>query len=61
MTTPAKTVVDCFRYRRHVGLDVALAAMRDYLRRHRGGVDALVAAARAGRRGFAVACRACRC
>lgn len=49
MTTPAKTVADCFRYRRHVGLDVALAALRDYLRKHRGGIDALVAAARADR------------
>ena len=29
---PTKTVVDCFRYRRHVGLDVALEAMREVLR-----------------------------
>jgi hypothetical protein len=49
LTTPAKTVADCFRYRRHVGLDVALAALRDYLRKHRGGIDTLVAAARADR------------
>jgi len=49
LTTPAKTVADCFRYRRHVGLDVALAALRDYFRKHRGGIDALVAAARADR------------
>ncbi|MBI5363049.1 MAG: type IV toxin-antitoxin system AbiEi family antitoxin domain-containing protein [Planctomycetes bacterium] len=49
LTTPAKTVADCFRYRRHVGLDVALAALRDYLRKHRGGIDALEAAARADR------------
>jgi predicted transcriptional regulator of viral defense system len=49
LTTPAKTVADCFRYRRHVGLEVALAALRDYLRTHRGGIDALVAAARADR------------
>ena len=49
LTTPAKTVADCFRYRRHVGLDVALEALRDYLRKHRGGVDALVAAAKADR------------
>lgn len=31
VTTPAKTVADCFRYRRYVGLDLALAALRDYL------------------------------
>ncbi len=57
ITTPAKTVADCFRYRRHVGLEVAIAALRDYLRqRTRAGngkresrIDALVAAARADR------------
>ena len=49
LTTPAKTVADCFRYRRHVGLEVALTALRDYLRKHHGGIDALVAAARADR------------
>lgn len=49
LTTPAKTVADCFRFRRHVGLDVALAALEDYLRTHKGSVDELVAAARAGR------------
>lgn len=36
ITTPAKTVADCFRYRRHVGLDVAIAALRDYLAKGRG-------------------------
>lgn len=49
LTTPAKTVADCFRYRKHVGLDVALAALRDYLRKRRGGINALVAAAKADR------------
>ena len=49
ISSPAKTVADCFRYRRHVGLDVALAALRDYLRTRRAGVDKLVAAARADR------------
>ena len=49
VTNPAKTVADCFRYRQHVGLDVALAALRDYLRKHRGGINALVEAARADR------------
>ena len=32
---PAKTVVDCFRYRRHVGLEVALEALRETLRARR--------------------------
>jgi predicted transcriptional regulator of viral defense system len=49
ITTPAKTVADCFRYRGRVGMDVALAALRDYLRKYRGGIDALVEAARADR------------
>ncbi len=55
VTSPAKTVADCFRYRRRVGFDVALAALRDYLarRRARGGVrfsvDALTEAAAADR------------
>jgi predicted transcriptional regulator of viral defense system len=49
MTTPAKTVADCFRYGRRVGLDIAIAALRDYLHKHRGGVDALFEAARADR------------
>ena len=49
VTSPAKTVADCFRYRQHVGLDVAMAALRDYLREHRGGMNALVDAARADR------------
>lgn len=31
ITTPARTVVDCFRFRRIVGLDVALEALRDAL------------------------------
>ncbi len=49
LTTPAKTVADCFRFRRHVGLDVALAALKDYLRTRRGSMDALIEAARADR------------
>ncbi len=36
ITTPAKTVADCFRFRRHVGQDVAIAALRDYLAKSRG-------------------------
>ena len=49
ITTPAKTVADCFRYRRRVGMEIALVALRDYLRKHRGGVNALFEAARADR------------
>jgi hypothetical protein len=49
LTSPAKTVADCFRYRRHVGQEVARAALQDYLRRRQGSIDDLVAAARADR------------
>ncbi len=49
LTSPAKTVADCFRFRRHVGLEVALAAPKDYLRMRKGSVDALVEAAHADR------------
>ncbi len=31
ITSPARTVVDCFRYRNKFGLDVALEALRDAL------------------------------
>lgn len=31
---PAKTVVDCFRFRNKLGLDVALEALREFLRAH---------------------------
>lgn len=49
LTTPAKTVADCFRFRRHVGMEVALAALKDYLKKRKGSMDALVEAARADR------------
>jgi len=49
LTNPAKTVADCFRFRRHVGLEVALAALRDYLKTRMGSIDELVEAARADR------------
>lgn len=38
---PAKTVVDCFRYRRHVGLDVAIEALREAIRHRRCTPDAI--------------------
>ncbi|HET7506032.1 MAG TPA: type IV toxin-antitoxin system AbiEi family antitoxin domain-containing protein [Kofleriaceae bacterium] len=49
LTTPAKTVADCFRFRRHIGLEVALTALKDYLKKRKGSIDALVVAARADR------------
>ena len=31
ITSPAKTIADCFKYRRQVGLDVAIEALRECL------------------------------
>lgn len=42
----AKTVADCFKYRNKLGLDVALDALKAYLREKRGGPDELVHFAR---------------
>ncbi len=33
VTNPARTVVDCFKYRNRVGLDVCLEALKDVLKR----------------------------
>ena len=49
ITSPARTVVDCFRYRNKIGIDVALEALKESLRERRTTVDAIVKAARAGR------------
>jgi predicted transcriptional regulator of viral defense system len=37
-----KTVVDCFRFRSRIGLDVALEAIREYVRRPRRNVERLL-------------------
>ncbi len=42
----AKTVADCFKYRNKVGVDVAVEALRDFNRKHRGGANDLVRFAR---------------
>ena len=35
ITVPAKTIVDCFKYRSRVGLDVAIEALRDGLKQRK--------------------------
>jgi predicted transcriptional regulator of viral defense system len=35
ITTPAKTVADCFKYRDHVGQNVAIEALKDCLRQRK--------------------------
>lgn len=39
--SPAKTVADCFKYRNKVGIDVAVEALRDFSRKHRGRANEL--------------------
>lgn len=41
ISNPAKTVVDCFRYRGHVGTDAAIEALREVVRDHRCTPDEL--------------------
>ena len=49
VTTVAKTVADCFRYRSTVGTDVALEALRDAWRQRAASIDEIVAAAKVDR------------
>jgi predicted transcriptional regulator of viral defense system len=45
ITSPARTVVDCFRYRNKVGIDVAMEALRDAVRSRKTTVDEISRAA----------------
>lgn len=45
VTTPAKTVADCFKYRSTVGTDVAIEALREYRAKRKGKLDDLWRAA----------------
>lgn len=45
VTSPARTVVDCFRYRNKIGLDVALEALQDTVRSRKASVDEIMRAA----------------
>ena len=45
ITSPARTVVDCFRYRNKLGLDIALEALHDVLRSGAATVDEIMRAA----------------
>lgn len=41
ITSPARTVVDGFKFRNKIGVDVAVEALKDYRRLRKGTVDAL--------------------
>lgn len=45
VTSPARTVVDCFRYRYKIGINVGLEALRDSVRSRKATVDEIVRAA----------------
>lgn len=54
VTSPARTVADCFRFRSRVGLDVAMEALRSYVEHGAGTVDELWEAARVCRVGTVI-------
>jgi predicted transcriptional regulator of viral defense system len=39
ITTPARTVVDCFKFRNSIGIEVAVEALRDYRRLGKGSEE----------------------
>lgn len=46
ITSPAKTVADCFKFRGQIGLEPCLAALKDYRRNRAGTLDELLEAAK---------------
>ena len=44
-----KTVADCFKFRKKIGLDIALEALRDYLRQPKRDIEGLLNFARINR------------
>jgi len=49
ITSPARTVADCFKYRSTVGLDVALEALREYRKKKLGSMEDLERSSRSCR------------
>jgi predicted transcriptional regulator of viral defense system len=45
VTSVAKTIADCFKYRNKIGLDVTIEALKEYRRAKRGAMDDLWQAA----------------
>lgn len=41
VTSSARTVVDCFKFRNKIGIDVAVEALRDFRRQRKGTADEL--------------------
>jgi predicted transcriptional regulator of viral defense system len=51
VTSPARTVVDCFRYRKKLGIDVAVEALRDAIRSRKATIAEIDRAAEVCRAG----------
>jgi predicted transcriptional regulator of viral defense system len=49
VTNPARTVMDCFKYRTKIGIDVAIEALRDCRRKKKPTMDELHRIAKARR------------
>ncbi len=49
ITTPAKTVADCFKYRSRIGADVAIEALKEGLKKRAFTPDEFLAMARIDR------------
>src|SRR5207248_37119 len=45
ITSPARTVIDCFRYRNKIGLDVAMESLRDAIRARKATIPEIDRAA----------------
>ncbi|HEV7670469.1 MAG TPA: type IV toxin-antitoxin system AbiEi family antitoxin domain-containing protein [Thermoanaerobaculia bacterium] len=41
ITSPARTIIDCFRYRNKIGIDIALEALQDGIASRKTTVDAI--------------------
>lgn len=41
LTNPARTVIDCFRFRNKIGIEVAVEALRECLRQRSANMDAI--------------------
>ena len=39
ITSPARTVVDCFKFRNSIGIDIAIEALKEYRRLRNGTAD----------------------
>ncbi len=47
--SPEKTIADCFKFRNKIGRDVAIEALKDYMRRSHGKIAKLIDFARVNR------------